>query len=293
MPSPSNTPFPDLEAFTDINFIVNYFLQGCEAPFWLFVEFAAPAADDTLHLILVPQIEDIVQAVLDPSGHKSKRPARKGRKRNPLVGLTNVDDLIGGKIRGAINPINGLNVSPFKWLFRGINIVEGVNFANAIVQNLTDVGFEGIWGIINLNPRGCSKLAYIFRDCPTGIEVIGAAAPHFPLNVCRLVNVKDFFSPSGNAASTQKGEWEFFGKGTVEALTLQGIQGLVIEVYSLERGVLASKPIADLPQGGKQDFVISADCLPGETVSLARSIEFGNIRVTNACLLYTSPSPRD
>lgn len=195
MPKP-----PDLGAFDDIKFITNYMLAGCEPPFWLFVEFSQEPAKDLGLILLVPEVEDIAQAIFDPHGGRRRKPARHGRKRRRRLGFPSADDIIGQRLRGRLNPGNVLNIGLFRRAFPILNIVEGFNFSAAVIEGVTDIGYEALWGILQADTQHCKEFSRLSKSSEVFQTVGGGGPPLQPVNIQTV----DFNSGYSNTFTSAK-----------------------------------------------------------------------------------------
>lgn len=173
MPKP-----PQFDGFFDLKFITNYLLAGCEAPFDLIVDFSQEPLKDVALLFLEPDISDIVQGIFQPRNERHRKSARHGKKRARSRGIPDPNDLIANKIRGRINPYDALNFGPLRKVFRLWNVYEGINFTAAVADGITDVGFETLWGIINVNADKCYDFPRISRR-QSSYQIAGGAGPYF------------------------------------------------------------------------------------------------------------------
>lgn len=167
---------PDIGAFADMKFITNYFLAGCSPPFHLFIEFSQAPAKALLMLFLIPDLEDIGQAIFDPKAGRRRKPARHGRKRRRVPGVPDVSDIIGHRVRAEINPYNALDFGPVNKAFRIWNKYEALSFTCAVIEGLTNVGFEGLWGVLKSDPNHCKdfhRLCKIDED----FFIVGGVGP--------------------------------------------------------------------------------------------------------------------
>ncbi len=178
MPQP-----PQLQAFDDMKFITNYFLAGCSPPMHLFVEFSQEPAIDLAMIILVPEFEDIAQAIFDPKKGRRRKPARHGRKRKRRLKFPSTDDLIGQRVRGRLNPGNVLNIGLFRRAFPILNFYEGLNFAAAVIEGTTDIGYEALWGILEADPFHCKEFARLAKEDNDFQTVGGVGPPLQPVNI--------------------------------------------------------------------------------------------------------------
>jgi hypothetical protein len=176
----------DPNAYTGLKFITNYFLAGCTPPQWLVVDLSSEPQKDLAMLLLVPDLEDIVQDIFDPSNGRGRDSRRHGRKRRRGRFTLDTSTLIARPIRAQANPHNVARFTPLRFLFPIWNIYEGLNFTVAIVDGLSDVYFEHLWGIISVDQSSCSDLARLQREDPIG-NSMGGLSP--PIDGCSLGNL--------------------------------------------------------------------------------------------------------
>lgn len=150
---------PKTDAFDDIRFITNYFLAGCTPPATLVIDLSAEPEKELLLLLLSADLFDIVQTVFSPVGGRKRRPGRHGRKSGRGKINFDANDLVGERIRADINPHNALNFKGTRIAFRLLNAYEGVAFTAALVEGVSDIGFEHLWGILAVNPNYCREIA--------------------------------------------------------------------------------------------------------------------------------------
>lgn len=139
-----------------VNFIANYFWQGCEAPFELFVEFAGPPAGRAVALIIDLGMEDIVKSFFRPAGLRSHRHGRKGpagRKKIPDLPDPNdeVAKMLPYRKEVAGRPFG----SPTRWAFEISDVADRVAFNIAIVDVVSDTIYQALLGIIEVGESGC------------------------------------------------------------------------------------------------------------------------------------------
>lgn len=167
---------PDIDDFAKINFIANYAMLGCRPPLDLFVEFAAEPANEVVLLFLLPDLVDIGQAIFDPQVGRRRKPGRHGRKKRLGGGIPDTSDMIGQNVRAAVNPGNYLKIGPFNYIFRIWNVYERAAFTAAVIEGFTDVGYEGLLGVITHDPTFCPDFARLVRK-QVGTLVVGGAGP--------------------------------------------------------------------------------------------------------------------
>ena len=192
MPTP-----PQQDAFAGINFVTNYYLQGCVPPFWLFIECAQEPAEELLFLLITPDMSDIVEAMFEPKGGRSRRPGRHGRKSGRGIGFPDTSDMVGERIRAQVNPHDALNFGPVRKLAKIHNANEGLNFGVAVVEGIVDVNVGGILGVLTNDPSNCPAMGWFHRKTAGEEFVIGIIQPWNPLNLTELVGGSGDISSSG------------------------------------------------------------------------------------------------
>ena len=163
---------PKIDAFDDIRFITSYFLAGCTPPSTLVIDLSLEPEKELALLILTPDISDIVQEVIGPGSGRGRKPARHGKKHPRRLHFPDTSQLIGSRIRAKLNPFDALNFGATRFLFRLWNIYEGVSFTAAVVEGLTDIGFEHLWGILTVNPNYCREFQR-FQRSSVGVGTYG------------------------------------------------------------------------------------------------------------------------
>lgn len=127
-----------------------------------------------------------MQDIFDPSNGRGRDSRRHGRKRRRGRFTLDTSTLIARPIRAQANPHNVARFTPLRFLFPIWNIYEGLNFTVAIVDGLSDVYFEHLWGIISVDQSSCSDLARLQREDPIG-NSMGGLSP--PIDGCSLGNL--------------------------------------------------------------------------------------------------------
>lgn len=139
-----------------VNFITNYFWNGCEAPFQLFCEFAKEPSGQAIALIIGLDVDDIVKTFFRPAGLRSHRHGRKGpRGRKKIPDLPDVNEEIGKRIPGQQAIAGRPFGSPTRWVFEFSDVADRVAFNIAIIDVVSDTVYKGLLGIIEANQSKC------------------------------------------------------------------------------------------------------------------------------------------
>lgn len=189
---------PDIDDFAKVNFIVNYLLMGCSPPFFLFCEFAREPTEELALLFMLPDFTDIGQAIFDPKKGRRRKPARHGRKKPRRRGFPDPSDLIGQRARGVLNPGNALNFGPVNKAFRIWNAYEGIAIAAAVLDGVTSIGYEGLLGVLTIDPTHCREFARLVARDDSVWLTGGAAPPVIPVDIDHVeVSVGFIYAQSG------------------------------------------------------------------------------------------------
>jgi hypothetical protein len=204
MPKP-----PEIDGFEDIKFITNYFLMGCVPPTYVVVDFSKEPLADVAMLICTFDWSDIAQEAFQPGGQRNRRSGRHGRKGPPAFGSLDPNEVVGAKIRAKVNPTDFMKHSPLRRIFPVWNAYEGVAFTAAVAEGFTDVGFESLWGMINVSPNHCREFARFSRQKTEedGPQTVAAAGP--PLNSfnCETIDFVNGFVTFPSGAQYFGGSW--------------------------------------------------------------------------------------
>lgn len=218
-------PIPKFEDLTQLRFITNAALLGCNPPFYALVEFSQEPALDLFLLFFGFSVEDFVQGMLDPRKGRNRKPARHGRKRPLRPGLPDISEGLGGWFNEKFRIGEAVRLSPLRYVFGPLNFFEGIAMTAAVVEGVTDVGFHAYWGHIVLNKNDCHGMAMMARSF-TGYQLSGGIGPVVdPIGLDTLLVQKGFQSDVfGGRADQGKAVVGFkatvrgdTGTGTIEA----------------------------------------------------------------------------
>lgn len=145
--------FPDDEGFDKVNFIIDSWTTGCDAPWYIYIETMKPAALEAFIVILSFGWADVLRGFLRPKGLGRRTSKRKGRwnrriPRFPEVGNTigkslpfaeQLDDFVkwGNKTRFLWRIDNAMQAGLFFWLVADV--------AEDFVFNWTSLLYESYW----------------------------------------------------------------------------------------------------------------------------------------------------
>ena len=152
---------PPIPGFLDrLNFITAFFWQGCEAPFTLFCQFAKEPAGQAVAMIIGLDAGDIVKEFFRPAGLRSHRHGRKGpRGKKGPPELPDPNEEIGKRIPGREAIAGRKWGSPTFYAFEFSDQLDRVAFNVAIIDVVTDTVYEGLLGILSVDPSNCPWVA--------------------------------------------------------------------------------------------------------------------------------------
>lgn len=261
MPQP-----PDFDAFRDIRFITNYALHGCAPPWEVIVEFSQEPAADVALLFVGFDPETWFQELFDPGKGRRRRPSRKGRKGLWVGGFPDWNEYGGSRLRRLAGPFPGLALPGFKMLFRIWGGIELFNFTLAVVDGISDVGFETLWGLFQVQPETCRSFERCARTHEGPLFFGGAGPAIWPLNL----NVTLY----NNGYITQTGfGWFPPNKPNVTVMTTPiyanspgGLKGALV-LYDNDGKILEESSYVDIPQGETTTRELSYDQETGDRIS--------------------------
>lgn len=169
---------PNVDDFAKVNFVANYFLHGCTPPMHLFVQTAREPAFELGLMFLVPDLTDIGQAVFDPKKGRRRSPGRHGRKKRRFPAFPDPSEMVGQKASGVLNPHNALNFGPINKVFRIWNAYEAVAITAAVLEGITDIGYQGLLGVLTIDPNHCQAFGRLVKHTEI-FQTEGGVGPYF------------------------------------------------------------------------------------------------------------------
>lgn len=275
---------PRHDGLDELKFVTNYFLQGCVPPMQLVVDFSQEPGTDLLCLILAPDLEDIAQEILDPKKGRKRKPGRHGRKRNRKVGIPDTSELIGQKARGVINPGNVLAGTPLRRIFPILNAYEGINFTAAVLDGITDVGYETLWGILDVQSTHCYEFARLARH-NSNEQFSGGVGPiPEPVN-CDVVDFGANFLSSDYTATCVGSDWQLSFAMEVENPSEVAIVEMSACIQRLGGGKRIESYKATIPPKGSASLNVAQSFDAGETGVWGLGSRVGFVNVKKASVL--------
>lgn len=275
---------PKHDGADELKFVTNYFLAGCSPPFQLVVDFSNEPNKDLLLLILAPDLDDIAQTILDPRKGRKRKPARHGKKRTKGPGIPDTSELIGAKARGVINPHNALNFKPLRRLFAIWNVYEGINFTAALIDGITDVGYETLWGILDVQTTHCYEFGRLARHSDVD-QFSGGVGPVPQPVSAEIVDFSSQFVSTNWTCRCLTGPYsvsvsmELYNPSSTETVEM------TVALARVGGGKLEQSYRASISPGGSASLNCSQDFDAGETCEWGLGSRNGFVRVTECSVL--------
>lgn len=279
MPKP-----PNFDPVTDLAFITNYALLGCSNPRILVADLSGPALADLALLFVTPSFDDFIQGVLSPKGSRNARAGRHGRKSGRGFGIPDPNDLIANKLAGRIHPYTPIRMGLTRYAWGGLQLYEGINFAAALADGITNTKYDRLWGIFNISASHCREFARMARHWDDYGVGGGLGRPWDPMNINRLDFTVDFFD--GNfGTGTSAPQWEIALK-----VHFWGIEGLPPATFDLQLRnqhdhVIASTGAVTIEPGQHMTLEINGEAKADDFISWGTAINSGNYAYLRADVL--------
>lgn len=277
MPRPRNSP----HIFDQLKFVTNYLLAGCGPAPDLIFELNDDAAKNLLLLFVGLDAQDIVQGMFDPRHKRARSPGRHGRKSGRGIGFPDISDEIGKRV--SVPEIGrGLQKLPLgRWVLPGINVIEGITISAAVIEGLSDVVFDNLAGLLDLNPNYCREFERFRRrvcyapECPDvgydGPPIVGFPGPTYdPIPMKKLLGNSGFTTNIFSARS-ETTAWGLATEITVMGHTSGFPSSGRLTIHTDQRGEIATSHHVSIDKGEITSFTLDAVINPWEyaTVSWA------------------------
>lgn len=167
---------PVIDSLDKVRFILFYAFSTCEAPFQLYVEFAAKPTYDFLLAIGSFDLKDFVQEMFRPRGVAGHKQSRHGRhKKPPPLGVPDVSEELGSRV--ALRNIGDFNAygKGTRMFFHILGEVDRVAWNLFLFEGVTDIGFEAVHGVLQSDNRFCPQLGRFLGENP--FQLFGGAGP--------------------------------------------------------------------------------------------------------------------
>lgn len=275
---------PDFHYVPQHAYIVNYFLMGCEPPQYLYFELSKEPATDLALLFLLPDAQDIGQEIIQPRHGKNKRAERHGRKRAKSRGIPDISAIIGNVLRGKLNPGNKFNIAPLRVLFRVWNVYEGVNFAFAVIDGLTDIAFANFWGMSRVYQNHCTHWPRISKSMSAPFTVGGAGPPMTSFAVS-VVEFNDGFDDEPFGTNTNLGAYTITLHAVVKAISIGTENHCRLALGFNNHEIIAVSDQKTIPYGDVAHFELTASVEANQFVGWGLSDRDGVFEVLSCDVL--------
>jgi hypothetical protein len=148
-----------------VNFVTAFFMQGCDAPFQLFVQFAGPPAGRAVALIAEFSWDDIVKEFWRPAGLRSARHGRKGvRGKKGAPELPDPNNEVAKRIPGQREFAGRPFGSPTFYVFEISDVADRLSYNFAVIDVITETMYEGLLGILSTDRENCPLIGRTRRS---------------------------------------------------------------------------------------------------------------------------------
>lgn len=263
----NNIPkLPEFDDFTGFRFIARAALVGCYPDIWLALEFARPPATDLFLGIVTPDLFDIGQAIFEPNKGRRTKPNRHGRKGRGGVGIPDTSDIIGKIIRSKIDPADVLSLTPTKFLFRFLNIYEGINFAIFLVDGVQKTTFAAFYGPLMFRPLDCPSFGRFQRSNIEGGLAGEANQPGGIMNMLNLDSEQGIVTTQ-YSVSADDADVSVAWRASFRSQSWQGSGEATLYWRDSMGNVLGASPPVNVSPDGWTDRTVSCTIPKGATGS--------------------------
>lgn len=267
---------PRADIVPQIKFITNYFWQGCEAPWELVVEFSQEPLKELFLILFWPDAEDLLKEWLRPGRGRQRNPARHGKKRRRFPGLPDPNDWVSANPRARAQAYPGIDLPGARALFKLTDVADRINITAAVVEGLSDVGFETLWGILSLHTENCPAIAYVNAHNPEGSTIVGVAPWSTPFPLPVIDNRQRFGGPEPFTFTTTVDDFNVVASGTVFALSSGGLKNWALTVGQSGKGIVARSNFVNIEQGESAQVSVYGTVEKGQAAYIARQNESGS-----------------
>jgi hypothetical protein len=183
--------------FGQVNFIVGWFMQSCDVPLTVYVQFAAEPTVEVALMLVTLDPADLVKEWARPKGLRTARHGRKGKRgTKDVFTLLDVDELVAHNIAGHEEFRGRPFGSATFWAFEITDVIDRVSWTFACVDGITEIGYKTLIGIIQADKNNCPQLGRMFRT--DGFASILNTGNNFaPVSVEDLQWINKIDSPHG------------------------------------------------------------------------------------------------
>lgn len=279
MPKP---PRPD--AVDKISFITNYYIQGCQAPYSVWVEFSHDPIENLFLLFLAPDMTDIVKEWLRPSGGRQRRPGRHGRKSGRQQLSLDPNEMVSSYPRAGAPEYPGIKFPGAKAVFYLSDEIDKVNWSAAVVEGVSGAVFDVLWGVISVRPDLCPHMGWLDAGHFTDEAIVGSAPPTLPFGYTKIYSVQDFTPPNPWAFASPFGPAAVTYTANVRCATTNPIENFFFTLRNEAGEELARSGRADIEPGSNVDLTLSGELPMAEFGTICRTVDFGSALVSKSRL---------
>ena len=275
---------PDIPDLAKVNFITAYMFQLCVPDFYAMVEFAKKPAGKLAMIVIGLDAEDMVKEWLRPGRGRQRKPARHGRKWPRIKFSWDLNDMVATQPRAMADSYPGIQLPGTRALFYLGDQFDRVAITAAVVEGVTDVGFQSLLGVIQSNPNNCPTLPYINRFAEFPVTIVGIEPWDTPVEADTLEGANLFTIGTPFRYRCDVSDWYLGWSAKVVALSAGGTNDWRPGIWSNERGLIAQGSAANLSQGGEQWVEVGADLAKGESAwpcrtNVSGTVELHGVRV--------------
>lgn len=141
------------DTFDKVNFVIDSWTTGCDAPWYIYIETMKPAALAAFITLITFGLDDVFRGFFRPKGLGPRRTGkRKGKYRRALRGFPEIGELIGSHIPGAeeVKGQKWSNLAKTLWridsaMQAGLFLWLVADVAEDFAFNWTSLLYESYW----------------------------------------------------------------------------------------------------------------------------------------------------
>ncbi len=146
----------------ELNFVINYFWNGCRAPFTLYAETSLPLAGEVAIVLLGFDWQDITTAFFRPKGLRSARHGRKSAKKRGSGGVPQIPDLIAEHTPTIDEFAQYVVTDSNKIWWKLEAAIERTTWTVALIELTHDFAYKSLLGVLSLKQVKCDVAGRAF-----------------------------------------------------------------------------------------------------------------------------------
>lgn len=250
---------PPAPAWLDqIQFILFYAFNPCDAPISLYAQMARPTAFEIALVFLQFDLLQFVKTVFKPRGMRTRRHGRKGRKnRRHLRGVPEIADLVAERVPAFEFTSGRRYVFLTSFVYIVWDTFDRFLWTVALLEMSNDLIFNTLLGVATFDNDKCQHIARMHRSGPYG--VFGGAGPLWQAVGCNELHYSVGLSSDGpHTATLPAGTFSLTFACRAKAIT--GGSDIAARITKVIPGfeVLDQTPTQHLPKGGEKDLICNA-----------------------------------